>query len=354
MSLRLIEVTIPAERKKTLEHIADNYKAIDIWCTPKNDDGQRTMSILCERDSQQDILDSIQTNLKDENDWRAVLLPVEATIPKIETVDNDDNDNEKSKKIHWRKSLSREELYQEVAGGAESNPLYYMMVLLSTIVAAIGLIQDNLAFVIAAMVIAPLLGPNLALAFGTSLGEKRLILSALKTNAGGLVAAVLPCIVLGYFLDNGIQSEQLMDRTVIDFAAIFVALASGAAAVLSMTTGVSSALVGVMVSVALLPPAAALGIFIGMQRFDDAQSSFLLLVTNIVCIGLSSQIVLAIMGIRPRTFLEKRKALQSSTVQAGVCVLLLIIISIIIFYSDNNVGEAVKDAADKAKESVGG
>jgi len=47
---------------------------------------------------------------------------------------------------------------------------YMMLVFLSTIVAAIGLIENNVAVIIGAMVIAPLLGPNLALSLSTILG----------------------------------------------------------------------------------------------------------------------------------------------------------------------------------------
>jgi uncharacterized membrane protein len=140
-----------------------------------------------------------------------------------------------------------------------------------------------------------------------------------------------------------------MDRTVIDFAAIAVALASGAAAVLSMTTGVSSALVGVMVSVALLPPAAAIGLFLGHNMLVQAGESFLLLITNMVCIGLSSLSILALMGIRPRTFLEQRSASQSSIIQIGVSVLLLAIICVVILFTDNEIAQTVNDTTRDTK-----
>lgn len=53
------------------------------------------------------------------------------------------------------------------------------MVVLSTGVAAIGLQRDNVAIVIGAMVIAPLLGPNIALVLGTTLGDLSLFLATL-------------------------------------------------------------------------------------------------------------------------------------------------------------------------------
>lgn len=350
MSLRLIQVTLPAERKKSMLHIADMHEAIDIWWEPKNEDGLRTVSILVDRNNQQEVLDSIQLQLNDldKEEWRAVLLSVEASLPKIEQ--NSEDTISPTKKFKWQRSLTREELYQEVTNGAEGDLIFYIMVFLSTIVAAVGLIQDNIAFVIAAMVIAPLLSPNLALTFGTALGEKGLIWNALKTNMGGLFFAVVICGVIGYFTDINLQSEQLTERTVIDFATVAVAMASGAAAVLSMTTGVSSALVGVMVSVALLPPAAAVGLFLGHGETRFAMDSLLLLLTNIVCIGISSQIILTFMGIRPRTFLEKRAANQSTAIQMVICGLLFIAICVIIFYTDNDIAENVKTVTEKVSE----
>lgn len=323
----MIQVTLPAERKKSMLQIAERHEAIDIWWEPKNEDGLRTVSILVDRENQQAVLDSVQLQLSDIDDtkWRAVLVPVEASLPK-----RDSSAPKKPKKFKWRRSLTREELYQEVSSGAEGDPIFYLMVMLSTIVAAIGLIQDNVAIVIAAMVIAPLLGPNLALAFGTALGEKELVVKSLFTSMSGLVTAIIPCIALGYFLPVDMSSEELLSRTDINFAAIILALASGAAAVLSLTTGVSSALVGVMVSVALLPPAAAFGIFIGLGQYGNAVNSGLLLVTNLSSVGLASQAVLIFMGIQPRTFLEKRSAKQSRWVQIAICTALLATISTII------------------------
>jgi uncharacterized membrane protein len=85
--------------------------------------------------------------------------------------------------------ISREELYNSIADGAKLSRVFVMMVILSAIVAAIGLIKDNVAVVVGAMVIAPLLGPNVALALGTTLGDIPLTLRSLKTNVVGVAIA---------------------------------------------------------------------------------------------------------------------------------------------------------------------
>lgn len=93
-----------------------------------------------------------------------------------------------------------------------------------------------------------------------------------------------------------------------------LALASGAAGALSLTTRLSSVLVGVMVAVALLPPATAVGLMVGADKLPDAMGAGLLLAINVVCLNLAAQLVFLLKGIRPRTWLEKTRARRAIAV----------------------------------------
>ena len=73
--------------------------------------------------------------------------------------------------------------------GAQITPIYIALAMLSVVVAAIGLLRDNFAILIGAMVIAPVLARNAALALATTLGDVRLAQRAIKTNAAGTLAA---------------------------------------------------------------------------------------------------------------------------------------------------------------------
>ncbi|MBL4893659.1 MAG: TIGR00341 family protein [Emcibacter sp.] len=178
--------------------------------------------------------------------------------------------------------------------------------------ASIGLIENNVAVVIGAMVIAPLLGPNLALALSTALGDLDLMGNALKTMAVGfLIALTLSFslgLVWGTYWPDELNGPELLSRTVVGFDSIALALVSGAAAVLSLASGLSSVLVGVMVAVALLPPGATIGIMLGAGRYELALGAALLLAVNIVCVNLSAKLVFLFKGVQPRTWFEKKKA----------------------------------------------
>ena len=205
------------------------------------------------------------------------------------------------------------------------------MVVLSTIVAAIGLIENNVAVIIGAMVIAPLLGPNLALALGTALGDIALVRKALVTFGAGLGMAIVLSVILGYFWPTNLSSTELLLRTEANLDSIALALASGAAAALSLTTGLPSVLVGVMVAVALLPPAATFGIMLGQGEMSLALGALLLLAVNIVCVNLASKIVFLVKGIRPRTWWEKEKAKKTMVLYISGWIVSLIILVVAIY-----------------------
>ena len=209
-----------------------------------------------------------------------------------------------------------------------------LLVFLSTIVAAIGLIENNVAVVVGAMVIAPLLGPNIALALAATLGDKPLITQSLKTNLAGLGMALGLSIAIGLIMPVDLNSHELVSRTYVKADSAVLALASGAAAVLSLTTGLSSVLVGVMVAVALLPPTVTLGIMLGSGQMGLAFGAALLLAVNVVCVNLAAKIVFLARGVKPRTWLEKRKAKQSVTIYLLFWIGSLIILLVAIYLRD--------------------
>jgi hypothetical protein len=83
-------------------------------------------------------------------------------------------------------------------------------------------------------------------------------------------------------------SAGLAPRTEVGLASIALALASGGAAVLSLTGNVPIALVGVMVAVALLPPTATLGLMVGDGHWGPAAGAALRLAVNVVCVNLAA------------------------------------------------------------------
>lgn len=317
--MKVIEVLTLSGHTDTLRGIAEQIGAVDCWVGPAGEDGRRMTHILLADEKTQQMLDALQSALAAADNTRITLSPVEASLPRP-AVNADDEEKKHSV------TASRESLYEEIEKNARLDRNYLLLVIFSTVVAAIGLIEDNIAVVIGAMVIAPLLGPNIALALGTALGDTHLIRRSLLTNAAGLGLAIGMSVLIGVLSSSSIYSHELLSRTNVGLDSIALALASGAAAVLSLTTGLPSVLVGVMVAVALLPPAATFGFMLGAMQFDLAAGAGILLAVNVVCVNLAAKIVFLAQGLRPRTWMEKAKARQSTGAYILIWIVSLLIL----------------------------
>ena len=323
--MKLIEVIADDSISDTVSEIANKNNALDYRLAQKTEDGRQAIRILLRDDMVQSTLDALQTVVSSHPTARTIVIPVDATLPLPK----------QSKQVKKSTATSREALYDMVSKNAVLDSNFIVLVILSTLVAAIGLIKNNVAVVIGAMVIAPLLGPNLALGLGTALGDMELMRKSLKTNLAGMSLAIGLSIVLGLTWPFDINSPELLARTDVGLDSLALALASGAAAALSLTTGLSSVLVGVMVAVALLPPAATFGLMLGHGQYQLAIGAALLLVANVVCVNLATKIVFMVKGISPRTWWQKEKARRAMTIYILVWLTGLVILATVIYLRGN-------------------
>ena len=321
--MKIIEVITETGHLDTIVGIAEQHE-LYYHLGPEDETGQRAIRLLVGPEKRQTVLDALQNILGSSETSRIIVIPTEVVLPRRKEEDKEERATEKST------AATREELYHQIEKGSRLDSTYLLLVLLSTIVATIGLIEDNVAVVIGAMVIAPLLGPNIALALAGALGDTGLAWQSLRCSLAGLAVAMACAMLIGLLWPVNIESQELIARTDVGLDGIALALASGAAAVLSLTTGLSSVLVGVMVAVALLPPTATMGLMLGSGQYGLAMGAGLLLTTNVVCVNLAAKLVFLAKGVKPRTWLEKRKARQSMiTYMIFWLSLLLIIIAII-------------------------
>lgn len=319
--MRQIELSFPdGDRAQPLLKAATRAEPLDLVVYAPDQRGRRLMRLVFRDGEGQAFIDAVQAVLENENDWRLVVLPVEASLPAVEEPAGSD-----AAKAQRRIAL-REELYQDVEAGARLTRDFLLLTALSTVVAVFGLNADNIAAVIGAMVIAPLLGPILAFSFGSALGDLDLMARAARTALSGLFLGLALSFGIGLVFGVNLESAELASRADVGVDSAALALAAGAAAALSIAAGLPAALVGVMVAVALLPPAAAAGLMAGAGETALAGRAALLLAINVVSVNLAALIVYWAKGVRPRTWLERRSAKRSVYVNAAVwivCILAL-------------------------------
>lgn len=341
MPLRQVEVVIPDPSDSLLETLTEGEFIHHHWqeamATPT--DGV-CLNVLLDAASTETFLDRAEKHLGHLDTFRLVVHTVDATLPRIEepeTPDEKEIEADPEPLEPWEAPLqgarvSREELFSVITDGIHLNRIYIAMVVLSTIVAALGVIRDNTAVVIGAMVIAPLLAPNIGLALATTLGDLELGRRSLKTNVAGLLLALLISVALGFFVSVDAEVYQISSRTQVALSDIALALASGAAGVLAYTVGMSAAVIGVMVAVALLPPLVTAGLLLGDGQTELAFYAFLLLMTNVICVNLAAVGTFIFQGVRPRTWYETETAKKANRFALTLWIALMIVLAGIIYY----------------------
>jgi len=326
--MKIIEVIAKDGHYDTIAGIAEQQQVVDIWHGMVAEDGRSPVRMLVEADQVQAVLDALQAMFSGSTDYRVMVIPVEVALPrppKKDDSDNDDKDSERDKSSNAR-AISREALYQQISKDTRLDSNYLLLVVLSTVVATVGMIENNVAVIVGAMVIAPLLGPNLALALGSALGDRPMVAQALKTAVAGVSLGIFTAVLIGLGWEMDGYSHELLVRTEVGMDSVALALASGAAAALSLSTGVSSVLVGVMVAVALLPPAAVVGLMAANGSWQLAGGAALLLGVNVASVNLAARIVFLSRGVRPRTWLEKQQTQQSALLSILLWVIFLVIL----------------------------
>ena len=292
MQFRLVSVILPKGKADVICKCFKDMQVSNWWRAPTGEDSDNAhlVAVVAMHDLQ-DLLDTVSEKLEGSQDWQLVTQAVEAVLPEPEQDEQEEDSEVQS---------SREEIFDDVRAGATITVDYLLMTALAVFVAAIGLNTGQVAVVIGAMVIAPLLGPILAFSFGTALGNLRLLRAAAKSLAAGLGLGIAIAIVLGFVIPVNLDGSMIRFDEPLGLNTAALPLASGAAAALMVARGETSALVGVMVAAALLPPVTAFGMLLGAGNYLEAGRAIATVMANIVAINLAAQIVFVWKGIRPR------------------------------------------------------
>ena len=203
------------------------------------------------------------------------------------------------------KTIDHKQVRLNIQADALPSKTFFIMNGLAAIIAGYGLLADSAAVVIGAMLVAMMLGPisGIALAFI----DNRWIL--FRTAFTTLVLGVAMIYSIGFMLGliniNLPITQEILSRTQPTIMDLMIALAGGAAgAFAAVSPRLSVAVVGVAVATALVPPLVASGILLAHMEWKNAGNAFILALTNIVAIQVSSSLVLWLTGFRRGSDIE--------------------------------------------------
>ncbi|MCB8948944.1 MAG: DUF389 domain-containing protein [Ardenticatenaceae bacterium] len=206
----------------------------------------------------------------------------------------------------------RVDAYTRIRRSARPDLDFYMLISLSTIIAALGLIVSSPAVVIGAMLVAPLMSPMVGIGLAVVLGDVRFIRLSLGAVVRGAFLSIFVGALAGLLSINQPATPELLARTqptLIDLAiALFSGLAGGYALARSDAAG---ALPGVAIAAALVPPLATVGISLTAGRYGQAFGAMLLFTANFVSISSATALMFLILGFRPTVAQKSRRTVQA-------------------------------------------
>ncbi|DAB33436.1 MAG TPA: TIGR00341 family protein [Sulfurospirillum sp. UBA12182] len=226
-------------------------------------------------------------------------------------------------KVPLFKKASDEDIKDTLIGireNAKINPIFITLMVLSSLLATVGIYQDSIPSVVGAMILAPLMAPIISLAMGAARSDRKIIKASMITLGTGVLSALFFSSVLTFFMPLDIVTSQISSRINPNILDLFVAIFSGiAGAYASAKEEVAKSLAGVAIAVALVPPLCVSGIGIGWGDFEIIYGSFLLFMTNLFGMVVAATLTFIFLGFAP-VFRAKKSLLYSSLMLSVICI----------------------------------
>ncbi|SEQ38885.1 TIGR00341 family protein [Natrinema salaciae] len=297
--MRLVQVFVPRTELDLVLEVVEEA-GVDYTVSRDTDRGdfEALVSIPVPPPAVEPLLADLRSAGLDEGSYTVVVA--------AETIVSDRIDDLTGQFVGTR--IAREELRSRAADLAPTASTYFSLLIVSTAIATAGLLLDSAATIIGAMVVAPLMGPALAASVGVIVDDDALATRGVTLQVVGLAVAVLTAAVIGWMLRGSVllppgfditAVPQIEERITPNVLALFLALGSGVAAVISLTRNVGSVLVGVAIAVALVPPAATVGLGIAWGKPAVVVTAGTLVLVNVLSINLTALVLLWFAGYRP-------------------------------------------------------
>ncbi|MBM5821968.1 MAG: DUF389 domain-containing protein [Cyanobacteria bacterium K_Offshore_surface_m2_011] len=174
-------------------------------------------------------------------------------------------------------------LQQEFEHDASFSQVFVVLTVGAALIATLGLLANSPGVVIGAMVVAPWIMPLQAMAFEILRGRLPMFLRALRTLMLGVVICVLLAMAVGHLVAFPSFGSEVMNRTSPNLLDLGVALVAGAVAMYAkLRKDAISALAGLAIAVALVPPMCVVGILLASSDWMQAYGALLLFATNLL------------------------------------------------------------------------
>ncbi|SFR31029.1 TIGR00341 family protein [Halorubrum sodomense] len=332
--MRLVQVMIPAGKRAAVVRALDD-EGVDYVVTDETSGREYTAvaTFPLPTAAVEPVLDRLREAGIDESTYTVIVAAETVISRRFEALEDEYAEDAE----HGGDHISREELQAKAEGLASGRGTYVLMTVISAVIATAGLLLDSPATVVGSMVIAPLIGPAMSAAVGTVVDDEALFRRGVRMQILGVAVAVLAATVFAFALRSlalvppgldPLELAEVSERVAPNVLVLVVAVGAGIAGIVSLMTGVSATLVGVMIAVALIPPAAAVGIGIAFRIPRLVIGAGVIVAVNVLSINLSALVMLWYEGYRPQRWFREDDARSAFLKRAAVLAVAIALLSV--------------------------
>jgi len=202
-----------------------------------------------------------------------------------------------------------ERLDLSVGDSRAKQSAFWVMLVLSGVIATAGVASDSTATVIGAMIVAPLSTPILGVGLGIVTGRGGLVIRSLLYVLAGICLVVAIGFVVAQLLPNPtnvLSNSQVLGRTSPTLMDLLAALATGLVGAIAITRrDVGDVLPGVAIAISLVPPLAVTGVCLGSHAPELAGGAFILFASNVIAMIITASVVFVV--ARYNTVIDERR-----------------------------------------------
>lgn len=206
-------------------------------------------------------------------------------------------------------SASPEEVRTRITSGGQVTGTNALLLFFAIIIACIGLNTNSTAVIIGAMLVSPIMGTLLSLAYGTVTGDSNIVKRSLWGVTVQVVISVLTATLIFTISPVKTVTPELAARTEPSLFDVALAFTGGLAGIIGNTRKEKSnnVIPGIAIATALMPPLCTAGFSLANRHWEMFAGSMYLFLINSYFIFTAAEIVLAVMKMPKRYTPTRRK-----------------------------------------------
>ncbi|MBL7205175.1 MAG: DUF389 domain-containing protein [Desulfobacteraceae bacterium] len=245
----------------------------------------------------------------------------------------------------------KQEVRDDISIGSTPRTAYYLLLSISILIAAFGLVTNSAAVVIGAMLVSPLMTPIFGISLGLIRGDMTLLRKAFVAEFVGVIIGIGAAAILGLLPFANEVTPEMLSRTSPTLIDLMVAALAGTAGCLAMIDErISPVLPGIAMATALVPPLAVCGLCIAFGAFYGAWGAFLLFFANFLAILAISSLLFVVAGFVTQEEMGSKLAVLKrflGPVVGLIFVTVLLTHALVGIIGERRTSQAIKDVLER-------